>query len=195
MWSAGPTYTTTTTTGGNPFSWDLQNSLLNQYTFPMVDQQPPTMLATPFDPMDMTMPAAVAPMMTRNFSSATDMTDLSTSSTVSSTMCEAVHDELSNLTTFAESMERKFDSVVRARLQYRDVYSEFGVPMDDIEGGHPPVDRSVGKVGAVPSPDVNELAFYYSLAELKRRLKWVREDVGNLMVGGQQQVQQMNVAC
>lgn len=215
MWSAGPTYTT----GGNPFSWDLQNSLLNQYTFPM-DQTTTnsSMLPTPFDPMDMTMgPAApTAPMMARNFSSATDMTDLTnmtlasdmsshTSSSVSSTMCEAVHDELSNLTTFAESMERKFDSVVRARLQYRDVYSEFGVPMDEIEG-HPssmsmqsPVDRILGSggvqagKGGVPSPDVNELAFYYSLAELKRRLKWVKEDVGNLMGGAQQQ--QQNMAC
>lgn len=91
-------------------------------------------------------------------------------------MTEAVHDELSNLTSFAEGMEKKFDAVVRARLQYRD-------PVEDLE-----VERMLGSEGGkggVPSPDCNELAFYYSLAELKRRLKWVREDVGCLMGGGQ----------
>ncbi|KAF2171636.1 hypothetical protein M409DRAFT_17873 [Zasmidium cellare ATCC 36951] len=215
MWSSAPTYTT-----NNPFSWDLQNSLLNQYTFPLdhaTTTQPPTdVLPTPFDPMDMTLGGApTAPMMARNFSTATDLTnmsdltlasDISSTSSAASSMCEAVHDELSNLTTFAESMERKFDAVVRARLQYRDVYSEFGVPVDEIEGhghhssssststsvagvGGSPVDRILGQggvqagKGGVPSPDVNELAFYYSLAELKRRLKWVKEDVGNLMGG------------
>lgn len=105
-------------------------------------------------------------------------------------------------------MERKFDAVVRARLQYRDVYSDFGVPVDEIESNtispthHHILGDGMGSVmsaeerilgaggvaagkGGVPSPDCNELAFYYCLAELKRRLKWVREDVGNLMLVGQ----------
>ncbi|KAK4499103.1 hypothetical protein PRZ48_009615 [Zasmidium cellare] len=201
MWSSSaPTYTTAT-----PFSWDLQNSLLNQYTFPLdqAPSHPHDVLPTPFDPMDMTMGAPpTAPMMARNFSNATHLTTmsdltLSSDTSTASSMHEAVHSELTNLTTFAESMERKFDAVVRARLQYRDVYSEFGVPVDEIEGasssmpglGSSPVDRILGAggvqagKGGVPSPDVNELAFYYSLAELKRRLKWVREDVGSLMGG------------
>lgn len=119
-----------------------------------------------------------APAMARNDSTSSMDTmsseyyaysDASSGSTHSQT--EAVQDELSNLSNFAESMERKFDAVVRSRLQSRDIFSELGTPFCDLE-----VEGS-----SVPTPDMSEMAFYYSLAELKRRLKWVSEDVSNMI--------------
>lgn len=72
-------------------------------------------------------------------------------------------------------MEKKFDAVVRTRMQFRDVYSEFGVPLEEFES-----DSSAGG-GGVKTPDLSELGMYYCLAELRRRLKWLGEDVENLM--------------
>ncbi|EME44336.1 hypothetical protein DOTSEDRAFT_172491 [Dothistroma septosporum NZE10] len=123
-------------------------------------------------------PPFQAPAMARNFSTSSTasmsseyyaFSDSSDSSAHSQT--EAVQDELSKLSNFAESMERKFDAVVRSRLQSRDSFSEFGMPLGELE---------IEDAG-VPAPDVSELAFYYSLAELKRRLKWVSEDVSYLI--------------
>lgn len=135
----------------------------------------------PFDPLSITSHPVVEQNKPMHRSSSSSSSTCSSTS-LASTQVDAVHDELANLTTFAESMEKKFDAVVRQRVQYRNVYNEFGVPMDDLElqPTSTPDMSQQGRSGHVPSPDLSEISFYYSLAELKRRLKWVKEDVGNL---------------
>lgn len=103
-------------------------------------------------------------------------TSSSSSSLASNPAFTSIHSELSNLSDFAASMEKKFDAVVRTRMQFRDVYSEFGVPLEEFE-----IDSGGDGGGGVKTPDLSELGMYYCLAELRRRLKWLGEDVGNLM--------------
>ncbi|CAK4033139.1 Hypothetical predicted protein [Lecanosticta acicola] len=64
-----------------------------------------------------------------------------------------IDEEFAGLITFADSIESKFDVFVRTRLS-----------LHEAEGS---------------GPDPGEMSFYYSLSELKRRLKWLREDVRN----------------
>ncbi|CAK4034722.1 Hypothetical predicted protein [Lecanosticta acicola] len=142
-----------------------------------------------FDPM--AIPRSEPQQFTSRSPSSSGSSNTNTS--VDSTQVGAVHDELSHLTAFAESMEKKFDAVVRQRIRYRDVYTEFGIPMDAIETptassaalsdetSMEALQRDRAAAGHVPSLDLSEISFYHSLAELKRRLKWLREDVGSLV--------------
>lgn len=177
------------------FAWstpNLQNGLLNQPVGIMPSHMPmdSTFMAPvnvldaqlpPFDPLSITSHPAVEQHKPMHRSSSSSSSTCSSTS-LASTQVDALHDELANLTTFAESMEKKFDTVVRQRVQYRNVYNEFGVPVDDLElpSTSTPDMPQQGGSGHVSSPDLSEISFYYSLAELKRRLKWVKEDVTNL---------------
>lgn len=202
MWSFPPTQQHNQIPNSMPqqFGWDQDlygmTSTFDQpfgFPAPMPGDQS---LVAPMDALNHTMDASLMPAFNipaQPTSSVMHRTSTTTTLSDSSdgSQADAVQDELANLTDFAESMEKKFDQVVRQRMQYRDVSAEFGVPVDEFDNGdgHNMLklqqldsNNALTNNGTVPSPDLSELSMYYSLAELKRRLKWLREDVGNLVV-------------
>ncbi|KAF2158321.1 hypothetical protein M409DRAFT_61762 [Zasmidium cellare ATCC 36951] len=193
----------------SPFSIS-QDSRLSQYAYTTNGTSggaPPCAVMQPScDILDMSYPQTTALGMdtVTNLRDLGDLDDLSgysdTSSGSGGTLaeCEAVHNELASLSSLAESMERKFDVIVGERLQYRDLYTEFGIPIDAIEADcHThllPGTQCASPMEAMLSlepvqiggpgfrrPSVNEMGFYMSLAELKRRLRWMKEDLNHVV--------------
>lgn len=99
---------------------------------------------------------------------------------IHSSHIESVYDELQGLNIFAFAMEQKFDAVVRQQKSCRPISStaDFGLPLEELL--QKPDDGSGSGKGR-NEPGQLESAYYYSLAELRRRLKWLREDVGNMI--------------
>ncbi|KAF2173926.1 hypothetical protein M409DRAFT_16194 [Zasmidium cellare ATCC 36951] len=120
-------------------------------------------------------------LLPRRSSSSSDLNlsmDPAADSRIHSSHITSVYDELQGLTIFAFSMEQKFDAVVRQQMSCRPASSsDFGLPLEELLSK--PDDGSNGK--GRNEPGQLESAYYYSLAELRRRLKWLREDVGNMI--------------
>ncbi|KAK4498261.1 hypothetical protein PRZ48_010918 [Zasmidium cellare] len=116
----------------------------------------------------------------RRISSASDMvvpTDSTADTPIHSSHISSIYDELQGLNIFAFSMEQKFDAVVRQQMTCRPISSsDFGLPLEELL--NKPDD---GSAKGRNEPGQLESNYYYSLAELRRRLKWLREDVGNMI--------------
>lgn len=99
---------------------------------------------------------------------------------------DALCDELTNLVDSAENIEEQFDAVVRQRLQSRDgTYSNFFPAMKELGALVLADESAMDAPNTLPTSSVgghcSELCFYHSLAELKHKLQWVRDDFKNAM--------------
>lgn len=95
-------------------------------------------------------PPQPQPQRQESSSSNTSTSDDFPNLSMTSSGGKQIDDDFNTLITFADSIESKFDVFVRRRLSEQEGEGE---------------------------PDQGETSFYNSLAELKRRLKWLREDV------------------
>lgn len=116
----------------------------------------------------------------RRASSSSDVLPDPADPRIHSSHIESVYDELQGLNIFAFAMEQKFDAVVRQQKSCRPISStaDFGLPLEELLQKP---DHGSGSGKGRNEPGQLESAYYYSLAELRRRLKWLREDVGNMI--------------